>query len=288
MKNCAICYFSGTGNTRFVAERIYRYLSNLQVYCELIPIEDVLLNRRKFSREGFDTIGIGFPVHAMDAPRIVYDFLELISLGRFDFFLFKSAGDPIYEGGSFLPLRRKLMTRGGRCIYEDLFVLPPNVGYERKPEAIKHLAKLADKQAALLADDLVKGIVYKQRDLVMAPVLGIFARLEKHGCTKLSDKWQVSDACIHCGKCVRQCPTKNIKQQGKKLVFGTDCVFCMRCAMNCPVRAIRAPLFGKLVVKPYDLDALLANETIPADYYKTCQSERDKRIKRHFERLGLL
>ena len=288
MKKCAVCFFSGTGNTRFVAERIARHLGNLNVSCEMFPIEDVLLKRRKFSREDFDTIGIGFPVHAMDAPGNVYDFLDKIALGRFDFFLFKSAGDPMYEGGSFLPIRRKLMTRGGRCIYEDLFVLPPNVGYERPPEAIKHLAILADRQAAMMADDLINNVVYKQKDFFIAPVLGIFANLEKQGCKKLSHKWQVSDACIHCGKCIRQCPTRNIKEVERQLTFGEACIFCLRCTMNCPVRAIKAPLFGKLVVKPYDLDRLLADETLPSDYYKTCTSERDKRIKRHFERLGLL
>ncbi len=289
MKSCAICYFSGTGNTYFVSQRLAIHLSANGYKADLIPIEDITLGRRSFSHKAYDLVGLGFPVHAMDAPQIVYDFARSLDSGRFEYFLFKTAGDPCFDGGLFLPLRRIIGTKGGKCLHQALFVMPPNMGFNRSPEALKHLAIIADKQAAKIAEEIANGIVVKEKDSLISPLFDIFGGLEKQGTKKLSSSWRVSEECIHCGKCIKNCPTKNISQNGKQINFNKSCILCLRCYMNCPVNAIIAPkLFAKVMIKPYDLDKLMADDSISNDYYGKTTSGIDMRHKAFFAKHGLL
>ncbi len=289
MKTCAICYFSGTGNTLFVGKRLAIHLASNGYIVDLIAIEDIILGRRNFKNKDYDLVGLGFPVHAMDAPQIVYDFANRLDSGRFDYFLFKTAGDPIFDGGLFLPLRRIIGTKGGRCLHQAMYVMPPNMGYNRCPEALKHMAIIADKQAAKIAGEIARGIIVKEKDRVIGPLFDMFGGLEKHGTKKLSSSWRVSDACIHCGKCIKNCPTRNITQEALQIRFNKSCILCLRCYMNCPVHAIIAPkLFARVMVKPYDLEKLMADDSIPGDYYARTSSGIDMRHKAFFTRQGLL
>ncbi len=289
MKKCTICYFSGTGNTRFVSKRIEKHLSKAGCEIELIPIEDVTLKRRKLTVSDTDLLGIGFPIHAMDAPQIVYDFIDLLDSGRFEYFLFKTAGDPMFEGGSLLPLTRKLSTLGGKCVQQTLFVMPPNLGRNRNVEAIKHLTMIADKQAQRLVNNLLEGIVEREEESLLTPLFALFARLEKYGARQMSSSWSVSDACIHCGKCVRNCPTRNISQKGRDFTFSDKCILCLRCIMNCPVKAIKPVKAVRLVqIEPYDLEQIFADENISEDYYKHSKAPLDAHLSKYFQRKNLL
>ena len=289
MKKCTICYFSGTGNTRFVSKRIRKHLSEAGYECELIPMEDITLKRRKITMSDLDLLGIGFPIHAMDAPQIVYDFIELLESGRFEYFLFKTAGDPMFEGGSLLPLTRKLSTLGGKCVQQSLFVMPPNMGYNRSKEAIKHLAVIADKLAARVARRLAERVIYREKDSSLLPLFSLFARLEKHGARQMSPSWTVSEECIHCGKCVRDCPTRNISQKGRDFSFSDKCILCLRCLMNCPVKAIRPVKAVSLFqIEPYNLDQIFADDSIPADYYSISRAPLDAHLRKYFQKQNLL
>jgi ferredoxin/flavodoxin len=289
MKKCTICYFSGTGNTRFVSKRIKQHLSEFGYECELIPIEDITLKRRKIKAIDTGLLGIGFPIHAMDAPQIVYDFIDLLDIGKFEYFLFKTAGDPMFEGGSLLPITRKLSTLGGKCVQQSLFVMPPNMGRNRSKEAIKHMAVIADKQAQRVATKLAEGIINKEKDSLLSPLFGLFARLEKRGARQMSSSWTVSDECIHCGKCVRECPTRNISQQGRDITFSDKCILCLRCLMNCPVKAIRPVKAVRLFqIEPYDLEKIFADENISADYYRYSKAPMEAHLRKYFQNENLL
>ncbi|HPF86753.1 MAG TPA: 4Fe-4S binding protein [Candidatus Limiplasma sp.] len=46
---------------------------------------------------------------------------------------------------------------------------------------------------------------------------------------------QTTDACTHCGLCVKQCPTQAIAADCKTI--SDNCISCFRCIRNCPVGA---------------------------------------------------
>jgi len=73
-----IVYFSGTGNTKRISVLMQREFISGGADCRIVAMEDYCLQRLELDLSGIDLVGIGFPVHAMDAPQIVYDFLELL------------------------------------------------------------------------------------------------------------------------------------------------------------------------------------------------------------------
>ena len=58
-------------------------------------------------------------------------------------------------------------------------------------------------------------------------------------------KYRVSEACIHCGKCVETCPLKNITLENGHPKWHGHCTMCMGCYHHCPVNAIQ---YGKATV----------------------------------------
>ncbi len=51
-------------------------------------------------------------------------------------------------------------------------------------------------------------------------------------------RFTVSDACVRCGKCVRQCPADNIVMEEGRVRFKNRCMFCLACLHQCPAHAI--------------------------------------------------
>ena len=67
-----IFYFSGTGNTRWVATTIANAIGE-----ELLYIPDLLRNGRyKFELQEDERIGFCFPTHGWQPPKIVRDFIQ--------------------------------------------------------------------------------------------------------------------------------------------------------------------------------------------------------------------
>ncbi len=67
----------------------------------------------------------------------------------------------------------------------------------------------------------------------LCPLGALYALTGKAALTKRA----VSDACIECGQCVRDCPTSCISPDGHK-TLNDECILCLDCQAVCPTRAI--------------------------------------------------
>lgn len=57
-----------------------------------------------------------------------------------------------------------------------------------------------------------------------------------------ADAFRSTDACISCGRCVEACVLNNITLEADRPVWGKNCTHCMACICGCPVQAIE---YGK-------------------------------------------
>ncbi|MCK9309384.1 MAG: EFR1 family ferrodoxin [Candidatus Cloacimonetes bacterium] len=249
-----IYYFSGTGNTRFIAQEIQLGLSDGGSVCELIPIETITKRERTLEPEKYDLVGIGFPVHAFDAPRIVYDFLEMLPIAHIRCFLFKTAGDKFLNGGSTRRVRMLLAHHNWKLEHESFFVMPSNIASKAKTDKIESLVEAAKIHAAETVCEILSETKRILPDSSAQRMFSLMHHVENRGCKQGSRYWRTNDKCVLCGSCVAECPTKNISIAKGKIVFGDSCILCLRCWWNCPTRAIYHQQLNFVLLKqPYVL-----------------------------------
>lgn len=255
--NIKIYYFSGTGNTAYIAARYKAGLLAGGHQCEISAMEEYTLKGREIDLSEYDLVGIGFPVHAMDAPRIVRDFISLLPISRTKYFLFKTAGDPFMQGGSTRAIRLSLANKGFRLVHEALYHMPANMASRADETKINAITSVAVAKAKQAIEEILAG---KKVVLPDSPSLRFVSRmnaLEERGCRKGSHLWRSNANCTLCGLCAIQCPTGNITVGEGKLEFGKKCIFCLRCWWNCPRKGIEHP-YARIVFlkKPYRLPEL--------------------------------
>ncbi len=251
-----IAVFSGTGNTRLVADLLAASLRSRGAPVQVLAIEDLLMSRGRWDTSPYVRIGIGWPVHAWDAPRIVYDLVRRLPDGRGKpAFTFRSAGDPFLNGGPPQPLRHELLQRGYAVRREDLFIMPANVLLPYPPAVMRQLYLKAQRRAEAVADALLQDVPGLDQGPPWHRTLARpIAAAQKLGAHLAGRLWRTTDACKLCGRCVSRCPTGNIQRDLARVTFGWHCLLCLRCVYGCPRQAIRPALFSHWLVLRHGYD----------------------------------
>ena len=114
-------------------------------------------------------------------------------------------------------------------------------------EENRQIVKNADKRIEQTAEQIKRGLYPKEGLSFIAHIKGLFGqRLWFYRKTiYYTDKLKISDSCIGCGLCSKECPMKNIKMKENRAVPGKRCTMCYRCISLCPQKAIT--LLGKKV-----------------------------------------
>ena len=103
-------YFSGTGNTDYVAHYLARYLVRGRI-CPFIEIELRSIEwQLAEATTDFDVLAVGFPVYAGDAPELVQAYLARLPSGEGrGAFVFCTKG--AFAGGAVRRSMRRLVDR---------------------------------------------------------------------------------------------------------------------------------------------------------------------------------
>ena len=241
-----IFYFSGTGNTKYLAERIGERMGE-----RLVGIADSLkCGESVFTAEKGESIGFVIPVYFSGVPKCVREFIEKMTLtsgGDNYIFTVLSCGGNTANAGKML---NKLLTEKGIAVnacysavmvdnYIPMFNIPSQEEANRMLEEINtKIELLTDKIAEKKDGDFDENKGAKIMTAVMYPFYKPFRKTKK---------FTVSDKCISCGKCESGCVDKAIKiKEGKPVWVKSECTQCLRCINACPTRAIQ---FGKKTEK---------------------------------------
>ena len=231
-----ILYFSGTGNSEYVAKRISAALG-----VEAVNLFEPIRARRKEALHSDTPWIVVVPTYAWRIPRIVQDWLDQAEFSSHQGIYFvMTCGENIGNAGTYLEkwCAKKGLTDMG-CFP---IVMPENyIALFSTPARDKALAIV--EQAEPVIDEVVRMIQSGQRfptptitpkdRLCSGPVNALFYPLFVH-----AKPFHVTSACIACGTCVSLCPLQNIRLEDKVPVWGKDCTHCMACICRCPVEAI--------------------------------------------------
>jgi len=238
-----IFYFSGTGNTRWVAQQIAEATGE-----QLMPMDVTSQGTVNVQLAADERLGICFPVHGWRPPVVVRNWVRRLvvhSPARPFCYAFATAGDDV--GLTFDYLREDLASAD--ITLDSIFsvIMPdtyhfPLIDQVDKPEDAVHKIAKAARQLPAMIDDIVarkQGVVNINEShwpRINSQLLGSF--FIKHWVT--DSKFSVDPAlCLHCGKCERVCPVGDVKCQPEpRWLHNGYCTTCLACFHYCPAHAI--------------------------------------------------
>ena len=229
-----IYYFSGTGNSKWIAEELARRTGD-----EVTNLAEFINDGPASVFAGMDeTIGIVFPIYAWGAPLIVERFCQSITLAPGAFaFAVCSCGD---EAGRAMKRFKKFYA------YQSAWSLAmPNnyvVGFDvDSPELEQKKIHAAREKIESIAQavlshtnvyDVHEGAGAGVKTALVRPMFNAFARATK--------PFSVDEHCNGCALCARICPIWAIAMEGcKHTWFKKHCTQCLGCINRCPQRAIQ-------------------------------------------------
>lgn len=245
--NVGILYFSGTGNTRYVANHLKAEFEAKSAKVTLIDMASI--SPSEFNADDYDLIAIGYPMHAFNPIKYAANFVKKLPKmeNQKPVFIFQVTGG--YEKPSNEIVKKYLRKNGYKVIYEELFVMPSNmVVYTSAREAVI-LCYDMEKTATKAVSDIFYGNI----SLAKIPLWLRFVYFINRGeywSIKFLGKLLIADKkkCTMCMKCVNNCPVGNISSDGQSIKFGWKCIFCMKCIYSCPTRAITLRGIPKLIL----------------------------------------
>ena len=238
--NGVIYYFSGTGNTKWVADKFKDEFKDNNIDIDLVSIE----NLYEKNNNEYDFLIFGTPVHAELAPKIFSDFINnLPSTDRkINCLLYCTLGAK--KAGGLDAIRKTLKSKGYNILIQDYIQMPNNYsfafGKEPSEIRIKELTERAERQILNLVDRFIQGKISIKSVLPMRIVISkIIGREFLKLLPKISNNLSSTSECIKCGMCLRNCPKGNITFEEGHAIFHSNCMMCVRCIHICPTNGIR-------------------------------------------------
>lgn len=231
-------YLSGTGNTKHCVEKL---MNLLDASAKCVPIENPQI---KELLEAEDTIILGYPTQFSNAPFMVRDFIKRNGDFWRDKKVFCLNTMGLFSGDGTGCTARLLKKYGAEILGGVQIKMPDSVCdsklLKKSIEENKEIVKNADARIEQISEQILQGIYPKEGLSFIAHLKGLFGQRLwfYHKTTGYTDKLKISNKCVGCGLCSRECPMKNIEIKNGQAVAGNKCTMCYRCISLCPQKAI--------------------------------------------------
>jgi ferredoxin/flavodoxin len=265
-KGCVLWY-SQTGHT----ERYGKLIARCWEKQGLTVTTGTMKQADRSALAGYDLIAIGTPVHYLDVPQNVQDWLAGIpsinGAGVVAYVSFGGNGDGQHNAA--VSILEALTNRGGIPLGMETFgnmsAYPPTWSMGNEARTLKFRDKPDQatyaRVRALAADVLVR---YGRGQGIEVQSELSFGGLFKGGISRWIAKATIGKheidkkLCINCGTCMNQCPVAAINLAIPR-VDTKRCILCFGCLNNCPTGAHDMTTFGK---KIYSFAELLERHNI--------------------------
>jgi ferredoxin len=284
----AICYFSGTGNTAYVVKLAEEAFASHGVAVDLYRIEDLCRGTGpQFCPADYDMFGISHPVLGFDSPSIIYRWVRsLPDVEDKLVFLLKTAADyHAVNSSASHSVTRILSRKGYDSFYDEIVAMPSNWLVAYDDQLNRQLVEVARSHVELA----VSRILLHERKatsnkMPLRLVLKAASYLEDRvGAKMFARQLTVDSACTRCGRCVRDCPARNIELVDGQVRFGNACLWCMRCVYGCSENAIRGKYMNLFILNGgYDLPRIAALPVEPIDFADPRLPMWHRYFKRYF------
>lgn len=238
-----IFYFSGTGNSRYIARQ---FAARMGMGCH--SIEETL---------DFDcliadaeVVAFCYPTYGGCVPRVMRDFATAHKNALAEKKLILFCTQMMFSGDGARVFTDLLPGSRERVVYAEHFNMPNNICnfwlFPIREGERRRKRKAADKKLERVCADLRRGVVKKRGWCKASHWLGLtqsafFPAVEE----KKRGSFQADEDCTRCGLCVKQCPVKNLELTQTGVRQNNNCILCYRCVNLCPQKAATAMLHSK-------------------------------------------
>jgi len=252
----AIFYYSGAGNTKFIAKKLKHQLEQKNYDVAMTRItQKTSVN---FTQDA-DSYIIGFPVYDLAAPKLVTDLVTNLKAEQkpISYFCTKA----FMSANSIKELHEISKTKSFKTVSTlDLFMPATDaLALFAKVDSLTEKmlksfhSKHLDKKVASFIKRMEKG---KERHILKKWYTDLAFLIPKKTKQAFHDQYtkyipefySKADVCIQCMLCVKGCPRENIYFEDQ-IKFGLNCDMCLACLHHCPVDSIQLGDFTKGTVR---------------------------------------
>ena len=240
-----IFYFSATGNSKRVAERIGEATGDRLVsVTQALRQADGPASPLSFELAVGEQLGMVCPVYFWGLPSVVEDFLARLEIfGPRPSYAFSvvTYGTTSGQASRFVAER---LAKVGVTLDAQLSVQMPDTWTpmfdlsdpDRVAKRLARSERELDEVAARVSRR-EKGDLTRRR----VPLWAVRAYQPTYERLRTCDHLSVNaDACVGCGLCAQQCPSRAIELRHHRPVWVAErCALCLGCLHRCPAHAIR-------------------------------------------------
>ena len=229
-----ILYFSGTGNSRYVAKRIADVTGD-----EIVSINEMIRKQNIIDAGG--KLVFVVPTYAWRIPKIVEQWILSTRFSGMDRVWFvMTCGDEIGNAPKYIRAlceekHFEYMGTGQVVMPENYIAMFPVPKASTAQKIIRNAEPVIDRIAGLIAagkriPEMKASAADRLKSSIVNPVFyKMFVKADAFG---------ADNRCTGCGKCKRLCPLNNIEINNNRPAWGKNCTHCMACISYCPVEAI--------------------------------------------------
>lgn len=231
-----ILYFTGTGNSKYIAEKIAKETSD-----NLFSINLAIKNNDFKPLNTNEKVILVVPTYAWRIPRIVYEFLLKVDLnGAKKIYFVMNCGSKIGAASKYN--KELAIKKGLKYMGTSQIIMPENYIAMFNTPSEKEAKSIIDKAEKNIKDVIVD--IKSNNELptiksnILDHLMSGFTNKVFYPLFVSAKAFKVSDECINCGLCEKLCPLNNIKIKNNKPFWGNNCTHCMACISYCPKKAI--------------------------------------------------
>ena len=230
-----VIYFTGTGNSRYVAERIAEMTGT--------SAKDLLEEIKEHRSDTIDDedLTVVSPVYAWRTPKILTDWIRTADLsGVRRIWYVLTCGDEIGGADKYnekLSHELGLEHMGtGEIVMPENYIAMFNAPFEDESRRI-----IAEAEESILecGRHIKEGeAIPKTKENALFRAASTVGNPLFFSMFVNSKAFRAGDECIGCGKCADLCPLNNIEIRDGRPVWGKNCTHCMACICYCPTETV--------------------------------------------------
>lgn len=242
-----IYYFSGTGNSEWVARKLASLLGE-----QLISIAEAMAQGNyRYALQPGEKIGWVFPTYSWGPAPIVTEFIAKWHIDGYCpnetyCYLVTTCGDEVGLAPQMWQQALGTYIIGNATFSVQMpnnYILLPGfdvdsaeLEQQKKHDAIarvEHIAKMIEGTACV--NDVVVGSWKRLKSKLIYPLFKKYYTSDKG--------FRTDEKCNGCAFCEKSCPMHNIEMHSGKPTWKGNCAMCLSCIHRCPKRAIQ---FGSI------------------------------------------